>query len=92
MYFSPKEYLLGDSAFTPGVTMVPPFKFIGGNLNSNLAAFNTMLAKPRVKSEHCIGILKGRIPFVKQIRLQFKNKTQYRKIINYVRGAVVLQS
>jgi DDE superfamily endonuclease len=67
--FSPKEYLLGDSAFTASDIMIPPFKSTPGNeLPSNYSAFNTLLAKPRVKSEHCIGMLKGRFPFLKGIR------------------------
>jgi DDE superfamily endonuclease len=58
--FSPREYLLEDSAFTASDIMVLPFKSAAGSeLSANYRAFNTLLAKPRVKLEHCIGLLKG---------------------------------
>ena len=64
-YFSAKEYLLGDSAFTASNLVIPPFKAHAGTfLSANQVAFNTLLAKLRVKSEHCIGRLKGRWPFL----------------------------
>jgi DDE superfamily endonuclease len=91
--FSSKEYLLGDSAFTASDIMIPPFKSTPGNeLPSNQSAFNTLLAKPRVKSEHCIGLLKGRFPFLKGIRLMLGNKIHLTRIINHVRGNVVLHN
>lgn len=91
--FSNRQYLLGDSAFTASEIMIPPFKTVpGGSLSNNKTNFNTLLAKPRVKSEHCIGILKGRFPFLRQIRLKLGNKHHMKRIIDYVRGAVVLHN
>lgn len=92
-YFSNRQYLLGDSAFTASTIMIPPFKSAaGGTLSNNRTAFNTLLAKPRVKSEHCIGILKGRFPFLRCIRLKLANRNDMKRIINYVRGTVVLHN
>jgi DDE superfamily endonuclease len=91
--FSPKEYLLGDSAFTASDIMVPPFKSSAGKeLSGNYSAFNTLLAKPRVKSEHCIGLLKGRFPFLRGIRMLLGNKAHMARIIDHVRGAVILHN
>jgi nuclease HARBI1 len=90
-FFSKKQYLLGDSAFTASQVMVPPFKSTAGSsLSRNKSCFNTYLSKPRVKSEHCIGILKGRFPFLRQIRLGLGSKEDLDRIIDHVRGAVVL--
>jgi DDE superfamily endonuclease len=73
--------------------MIPPFKALAGsNLSNNKTAFNTLLAKPRVKSEHCIGILKGRFPFLRSIRLKIANKEDMERVIKYVRGTVILHS
>ena len=92
-FFSPKEYLLGDSAFTASSVMVPPFKATSGAvLQPNQVAFNTLLAKPRVKAEHCIGILKGRFPLLKGIRMLIGNRLHMERIIAFVRGAVVLHN
>ena len=91
--FSNKECLLGDSAFAASSIMIPPFKNVPGNtLSSNKTAFNTLLAKPRVKSEHCIGILQGRFPFLKCTRLKLGNKMHMRRIIDCVRGCVTLHN
>ena len=58
--FSPKEHLLGDSAFGVSGVMIPAFKKPRGAAFSRIhEVFNTYLAKPRVKAEHCIGIFKG---------------------------------
>ncbi len=92
-YFSNKEYLLGDSAFTASDIVIPPFKSLpGSELQHNAVEFNTLLSKPRVKSEHCIGIFKGRMPFLKGIRLMLANAIHMRRIIKYVRGCVVLHN
>ena len=92
-YFSNKEYLLGDSAFTASDLVIPPFKAHAGCfISANQSAFNTLLAKPRVKSEHCIGRLKGRLPFLRGIRMQLGNKVHMDRIIRNVRGAVVLHN
>jgi DDE superfamily endonuclease len=92
-FFSKKQYLLGDSAFTASNIMIPPFKTHGGgSLSNNKTAFNTLLAKPRVKSEHCIGILKGRFPFLRNIRLKIATKEDMHRLIDYVRGTVILHN
>jgi DDE superfamily endonuclease len=92
-YFSKKQYLLGDSAFTASQVMIPPFKSSAGStISNNKASFNTYLSKPRVKSEHCIGILKGRFPFLRHIRLRLGSKEDMDRIIDHVRGAVVLHN
>ena len=92
-YFTGKQYLLGDSAFTASHIMIPPFKSAAGaSLSNNKTNFNTLLAKPRVKSEHCIGMLKGRFPLLRGIRLQLACKEDMQRIIDYVRGAVILHN
>jgi DDE superfamily endonuclease len=91
--FSPREYLLGDSAFTASDILIPPFKSAAGSeLSGNYIAFNTLLAKPRVKSEHCIGLLKGRFPFLRGIRMLIGNRLHMSTIIDHVRGTVVLHN
>ena len=73
--------------------MIPPFKTsAGGTLSNNKSVFNTLLSKPRVKSEHCIGIRKGRFPFLKCIRLRLGSKEDMIRIIDYGRGTVILHN
>jgi len=60
-YFDEKEYLLGDSAFLASAVMIPAFnKSHNSNLSEERRFFNNKLAKVRIKSKHCIGLLKAR--------------------------------
>ena len=73
--------------------MVPPFKSLPGTvLQHNETQFNALLAKPRVKSEHCIGILKGHFPFLRSIWQTIGNKKHMDGVIDSVRGTVVLHN
>ena len=74
---------------------MPAFKgMAGSNTNTaiNRQAFNDLLAKPRVKSEHCIGLLKGWFPFLKNIRIDIKSRESLRNILRYVGAAVILHN
>ena len=84
-YFSSNDYLIGDSAFTTSNIMVPAYKKLpGAPMSNNQTIFNTYLAKPRVESEHCIGLLKGRFPFLKHINVQISGKKSMFKLIKIV--------
>jgi hypothetical protein len=92
-YFSQNEYLLGDSAFQMGPHLVPAFKTANGvTMNRNEASFNKLLLSPRVKSEHCIGILKGRFAWLKDIRILIANADDAQKIVEFVGAAVILHN
>jgi hypothetical protein len=75
-YFLPHEYLRTDLAFTASDHIVPAFKASKDvPISSNNSNFNTLLAKPRIKSEHCtIGLMKGRFPWLKNIRIKIREK------------------
>jgi len=52
--------LLGKSAFSTSAEMVLAFKKgHNANLSEEKKYYNTKLAKVRIKSEHCIGLLKA---------------------------------
>ena len=73
--------------------MIPPFKSSAGSmLSSNKTAFNTLLSKPRVKSEHCIGIFKGRLLLFKSIRMKLGNKQHMERLLDYIKGGVILHN
>jgi hypothetical protein len=92
-FFSPKEYLLGDSAFTPGEHMIPAFKHPPkANMPAEESSFNTLLAKPRVKSEHCIGLLKGKFPWLKNIRITIHAKKDLKQINKFIKAANILHN
>ena len=91
--FSTKEYLLGDSAFGASRVMIPAFKKPRGAHFSRIhEVFNTHLAKPRVKAEHCIGIFKGRFQYFKRMRVLINSKKDLKRIVGQFQCACVLHN
>ncbi|KAE9058658.1 hypothetical protein PF010_g30916 [Phytophthora fragariae] len=65
-FFGTNEYLLGDSAY--GVSfpfIVSPYKRPAA-LEPDNAQFNFRLSSQRIAIEHCIGVMKGRFPFLSE--------------------------
>ena len=64
-FFAPREYCIGDSAFENHWFMVSAFKKPKGvPIPKEYEKFNEKLARLQIISEHCIGILKGRFPWL----------------------------
>jgi hypothetical protein len=93
-YFSDREYLLGDSAYTPSPTMVPAYKKFGGQvvLAFGQVFFNDLLSSCHVKIEQTIGIWKGRFPFLRNIRVRIGSKKDMRFVIKLVKASAVLHN
>ena len=63
-YFGKREHILGDRAFTSSFIMVTSYKKQKGiPLSMSKTWFNTYLAKSRIKTEHCIGLLKNKFRY-----------------------------
>ncbi|MGH7954339.1 MAG: transposase family protein [Gloeomargaritales cyanobacterium] len=93
LYFSESEDLLADSAFQPSNILVPAFKKPPrGELGDDKRAFNTELAKARIKVEHCIGILKARFQMLTNIRLMIVERDDMWRIIRFVLVACMLHN
>lgn len=92
-FFNSRQYLIGDSAFHPSKVMVPSFKKpFGCDLDDYKMFFNTMIAKPRIRSEHCIGLLKGRFPYLKRIRILIRHRKDMIRINRIITTAAVLHN
>jgi hypothetical protein len=93
-FFSDKEYLIGDSAYSNSAYMVPAYKKFGGQvaLSAGQNFFNDLLSSPRSTAEHTIGILKARFPFLRQIRIRIRDKNSMLELIRIVKAAVVLHN
>ena len=95
-YFSPKEYVLADTAYEPTWFCIPAFKCIGGNhlaLPPDKTEFNFCLARPRVQSEHVMGIWKGRTPWLRSIRMLLTDEsTSLDKILMAIDATVVFHN
>ena len=92
-YFSPKEYLLGDSAYSASPIMVQSFKkqSAQADLPPNNEFFNTQLAQVRIVSEHCIGILKGCFTCLKRNNIKLKDsKKEVKELVELIGACIVL--
>lgn len=92
-YFVSSQYLLTNSAFNSSEHVVPAFKsHPNSQLCSNRRNFNTLPSKPRVKSEHYIGLLKGRFPKLKNTRVRLRDRKSMGMICDYVKACVLLHN
>ena len=94
-YFGINEHLLGDSAYSASQIMVQAFKKGRGqaNLPPRKEKFNTLLAEIRIKSEHCIGILKGRFPCLKRLNVWIKDgKKQVKHIVDIITSCMIIHN
>jgi DDE superfamily endonuclease len=93
-YFGDKQYILGDSAFENSNNMVSSYKCPRGmELPREMEIFNTALARPRIASEHTIGMLKGRFPWLRSIRMVITdNKKSLKRILMYIDVCIILHN
>lgn len=93
-YFDKRQYILGDSAFENQWFMVSAFKRMpGAEMNPSHDKFNKKLAKARICSEHCIGMLKGRFQWLKGIRMVIRKEKKYlRRILRLIEACVILHN
>jgi hypothetical protein len=95
-YFSDQEYIIGDSAYQCFWFMVSAYrKPQGAVLPREHEVFNDALKQPRVIAEHGIGILKGRFPYLRQLRHKIKRthtRRSMKRILTYIQAAVVLHN
>jgi hypothetical protein len=94
-YFGRVYYLLrSDSALTNSPTVVSSFKCTNGHqLQITDEQFNTLLAKPRVISEHCIGMLKGQFQILKSIPMKITNaRKSVKRILRVIDCCIILHN
>jgi len=91
-YFSPDEYILGDSAYPNSNTLIVPFRRKLGGHPPNQRKFNRQLAGQRVAVEHTIGILKGRFQSLQGLRVNVNKALGHRKVCNWIEACAVLHN
>jgi hypothetical protein len=93
-FFDLNQYLLGDSAFENRWFVVSSFKKLPKQeLTWKQQRFNDKLASLRVISEHCIGMLKGRFPWLRSIRLRIvPDDNSIKKILRLIKATIVLHN
>ena len=93
-HFTDKEYLIADSAMLNSPTVVASFKAPRGRpILERHEKFNTHLARLRITSEHTIGLLKGRFPWLRSIPMKVTEKrNSLKKILRIIESIVILHN
>lgn len=92
-FFSPGEYIIGDSAYSLSETVIVPFRRKINGLTADKKSFNHHLSQHRVCVENTIGILKGRFQSLKGIRRRILNANNgHKKVCNWVHACAVLHN
>lgn len=93
-YFGDNYYLIGDSAFQNSSSVVTTFKAPRGHaITSEQEKFNTHIGSPRVLSEHTIGLLKGRFPWLRSIPMVITDdKKSVKKILRCIHCCIILHN
>jgi hypothetical protein len=93
-YFGARYFLVGDSAFVNSQTIVTTFKAPRGHpLTTKQEQFNQLLGKLRVTSEHTIGILKARFPWLRSIPMKITDDpNSVRAILRHIECCVILHN
>ncbi|ETO99479.1 hypothetical protein F441_23112 [Phytophthora nicotianae CJ01A1] len=92
-FFDPKQYILGDSAFQASSIMVPAHKKPPkADLDIHKKYFNTQLAKVRIKTEHCIGLIKTRFQYMRGIRIKITGKRSMKRLLRIVACVFILHN
>jgi DDE superfamily endonuclease len=93
-HLAENQYVVGDSAFENSWYMVSAFKKLpNSQLPQEEEKFNTKLSRLLILSEHCIGILKGRFPWLRHIRLIItEDDHSLRKVLQLVDATIILHN
>jgi hypothetical protein len=93
-FFSPRQYMLGDSAFENEWFMVASYRKPAlVSIPREHKVFNDAMKPLRVISEHTIGILKGHFQWLRSIRCRIdSNDKSLQRILEYIDCAIILHN
>lgn len=92
-FFSPGQYIIGDSAYKVSETVITPYK-----TNSRLLTvqernrFNEIVSKYRIRVEHTIGLCKERFPSLKELRLNIGGAESVKKVCDWILATFILHN
>ncbi|PPQ74561.1 hypothetical protein CVT24_004353 [Panaeolus cyanescens] len=87
--FEDDEFIWADSAYPIQTWLVAPYKQPDSNIPQN-EIFNTVLSSVRIKSENCIGFLKGRFQSLKGLRINIVNEKTHKYATYWILGSVAV--
>jgi len=90
-FFSPGEFLLADAGYAALPFVCVPYKHPCAALPENWL-FNKLVSRAKVCIEHVNGILKGRWMSLRGIRIQVKQKKDFKKVCDHVEVCLILHN
>jgi hypothetical protein len=93
-YFEHAKFIVGVLAFNPSKRMVSAYKRNAGEscLKAENDFFNTKLSSTRFKSEHCIGLIKYRFPYLCGLNVQIKKTCDMKKVVHIFTACIILHN
>ncbi len=89
--FQGEEFAWGDSAYTLNSWTIPIHRQPASFLPEN-TFFDRTLAKLRVRSEHCMGALKGRFQALRGLRVWIRSNEDHKKALQWITVAIILHN
>ncbi|KAE9387384.1 hypothetical protein BT96DRAFT_737471, partial [Gymnopus androsaceus JB14] len=85
------EFAWTDSAYTCNSRTVPVHKE-PASFHPENAIFDKTLSRLRVRSEHCMGLLKGRFQCLRGLRLQIRNNEDHVAACRWITICIILHN
>jgi hypothetical protein len=90
-FFEGEEFAWADSAYVVNSRTIPVHKKPASNDPAN-ALFDRVVAHLRVRSEHCMGALKGRFQCLRGLRVSINSKKEHHKACRWITIAIILHN
>lgn len=90
-FFQGEEFAWADSAYAVNSTTIPVHKK-PASLEPKNALFDKVVASLRVRSEHCMGALKGRFQCLRGLRVHINSNKDHYEACRWISVAIVLHN
>lgn len=93
-FFEPNEYLIGDSAYSASIHMIPPFKGarIRGAQGRACRKFNFILSQRRIAIEHTFGMIKAQFPALTNLPVRIRGLDSHALVVRWFEAGCVLHN
>jgi len=89
--FSGREFAWADSAYPLSERVIPVHKQPASNLRQN-TIFDKAVSRLRVRSEHCMGALKGRFQCLRGLRVAINGPDDHVRATRWITCAIILHN
>jgi hypothetical protein len=90
-FFDGDEFAWTDSAYTVNSRTIPVHKQPASSLYEN-TLFDGVVSHLRVRSEHCIGVLKGRFQCLRGLRVNINSNKDHVDALRWITAAIILHN